>query len=351
MDQRSVHWALGNVGVAVFFSISGFLAYCVLWRDERRLGRLDYSYFLLRRILRIWPAYLAIIAAAWLWAWYRGVLPPQTGLGQLLTFTINLDMGSWRVWPIPELAPLWSIAVEEQFYLVAPLMYIALRSRYALVFCVGVILCSNAIRQIYIATDTHGPGNGGIYYMTYSYADTFLAGALVAHWYLARWRPSAITQWASLLIAIPLLIVVAKMWGLSLFPPYAAFAAMPYALLPVAGALIMVAVLPCNRTAVTNVLGNSVFSLVGKLSYSIYLVHVIAITMALRVVDHTPTLLYNAVAILLTLVLAAILYVVVERPFMGIKNRISPRRLAPWPAVCSIALVSIGLLRYALGFT
>src|SRR5436190_24167252 len=47
------NFALGNVGVAIFFSISGFLAYLVLSRDERKLGRIDYNYFLVRRVLRI----------------------------------------------------------------------------------------------------------------------------------------------------------------------------------------------------------------------------------------------------------------------------------------------------------
>lgn len=56
------NWALGNSGVAIFFSISGFLAYYVLWRDEHRFGRIDYNYFLFRRILRIWPAYFLVIA-------------------------------------------------------------------------------------------------------------------------------------------------------------------------------------------------------------------------------------------------------------------------------------------------
>lgn len=57
-------WALGNAGVALFFSISGFLAYFVLWKDDQRLGKINYNYFLLRRILRIWPAYIAVITLA-----------------------------------------------------------------------------------------------------------------------------------------------------------------------------------------------------------------------------------------------------------------------------------------------
>src|SRR3979411_1402898 len=49
--------SLGAISVSVFFSISGFLAYYVLWHDEKRLGRISYNYFMARRVLRIWPAY------------------------------------------------------------------------------------------------------------------------------------------------------------------------------------------------------------------------------------------------------------------------------------------------------
>src|SRR5262245_19581684 len=61
--------AVGNMGVAAFFSISGFLAYVVLDRDEKRLKKISYSYFIFRRVLRIWPAYFAVIAFGFLLAW------------------------------------------------------------------------------------------------------------------------------------------------------------------------------------------------------------------------------------------------------------------------------------------
>jgi peptidoglycan/LPS O-acetylase OafA/YrhL len=135
-------WAIGNLGVAVFFCISGFLAYYVLWRDEKRLGRISYSYFLQRRILRIWPAYFVVIAVALMYA--ISVSDPRADrLSGLLTFTLNMDMAAGRPWPISALTPLWSIAVEEQFYILAPLMYLVLRSRYALPFCAAVLLLSN----------------------------------------------------------------------------------------------------------------------------------------------------------------------------------------------------------------
>ena len=83
--------ALGNVGVVIFFAISGFLAYYVLYRDEKRIGRIDYNYFLLRRILRIWPAYLAVIGLVW------ATHPRMEGWLSLFTLTSNWEMAAFRL--------------------------------------------------------------------------------------------------------------------------------------------------------------------------------------------------------------------------------------------------------------
>jgi peptidoglycan/LPS O-acetylase OafA/YrhL len=270
-------WAIGNLGVAVFFSISGFLAYYVLWRDEKRLGQISYSYFLRRRILRIWPAYFVVILVAWLHA-IQVADPRADRLSGLLTFTLNIDMMAGRPWPITALTPLWSIAVEEQFYILAPLMYLALRSRYAAAFCGAVILLSNLARAVYIARYNGPPGNLGLYYAIYTYADTFVVGAALARLYLEGWRPSKTLQiWAAILV-VPVLIIVARSWGASLFPPYPAFAVIAYAAVPIAGALAVLTALGDNfPTAILSILP---LRIIGILSYSIYMVHLGALELA-----------------------------------------------------------------------
>jgi peptidoglycan/LPS O-acetylase OafA/YrhL len=70
--ERVENWALGNIGVATFFSLSGFLVYYVLANDEKKFGYVDYNFFLLRRVIRIWPAYFLTIATA---SWYFLELP------------------------------------------------------------------------------------------------------------------------------------------------------------------------------------------------------------------------------------------------------------------------------------
>jgi peptidoglycan/LPS O-acetylase OafA/YrhL len=163
------NWALGNSGVAIFFSISGFLAYYVLWRDEKKLGHIDYNYFLLRRILRIWPAYFLVIVAALFLA-----SPDQRAAANnwpLLTFTANWYQAAHLPSQLLTLGVLWSIAVEEQFYVIAPLMYLALRSRHWLSFAIAIALLANVVRVLYALNFS-----GSIYYLSTSYADIFVGG-------------------------------------------------------------------------------------------------------------------------------------------------------------------------------
>ena len=98
-----------------------------------------------------------------------------------LGFTVNWQMSLYHTWPLAPLAPLWSIAVEMQFYLLAPLLYRALRSSSRGVIIALIFVAANALRVCRVGLET-GSGNGGLYYATYAYADVFVAGALVAHW-------------------------------------------------------------------------------------------------------------------------------------------------------------------------
>lgn len=111
----------GDVGVNVFFCISGFLITTLLMREEADSGRVRWLRFLGRRALRLLPVYFAyVLAVVGLWSmrqqpWDFWQLAPS------LTFTVEIwSPGAWS-WP---LAHFWSLSVEQQFYLVWPLLFI-----------------------------------------------------------------------------------------------------------------------------------------------------------------------------------------------------------------------------------
>jgi peptidoglycan/LPS O-acetylase OafA/YrhL len=340
-------WAVGNIGVAVFFSISGFLAYYVLHRDEQRLGHVDYNYFLLRRVLRIWPACLTVIGLVWAYEISNGTFVAGSGNLSLLTFTSNLEMSAFHQWPTMSLAVLWSIAVEEQFYLLAPLMYLALRSRFALVFAAAVVVAANVIRFVYVAESDATDPAGGLYYATYAYADTFLSGAIIAHCYVRQIRPPVAT-WIVALASAILLVVIARLWGLSVFPPYPWFAAIPYLLLPIAGASVLVAAIWAPAAWWTKVLSFSAIRRIGTLSYGLYLLHVFILTLVMNRTQNP--ILVNFLFFPSTFVAAWCLYRGIEAPFLVVKDRLrSWRGVLPLPALVSGSTVAFGIILFLMG--
>src|SRR5450631_397059 len=113
-------------------------------------------------------------------------------------------------------------------------MFIVLKSRYRTSFCAAVFIACNVARIAYVLSHLDvGPGNGGLYYMSYSYADTFLAGAIVAQLYKKGIVVSRSIQATAFGAAAVLLVIVLRAWGPAVFPPYGAFAWLPYTLLPV----------------------------------------------------------------------------------------------------------------------
>ncbi len=123
----------GGYGVQLFFILSGYLITTLLLREEVRYGRIALRAFWIRRILRIWPLYYLIVLIGFF------VLPPLEPWFQLRDYLSMLKihllpfalfLGNWSmvlVSPIPSdsLSVLWSVCVEEQFYLIVPL-FIAL---------------------------------------------------------------------------------------------------------------------------------------------------------------------------------------------------------------------------------
>jgi peptidoglycan/LPS O-acetylase OafA/YrhL len=363
-------YALGNIGVAIFFAISGFLAYWVLHRDETKLGRIDYNYFLFRRVLRIWPGYLIVIAVILAITMWRDGIPPDCNIWSLFTFSSNLEMATWRPWPPSELAIYWTIAVEEQFYLLAPLMYLALRSRWPLYFCIAIVIASNAARIGYLANfmepdHSYGPspGNGGLYYMSYSYADTFLAGAIVAH---LKVKNHLTDRWhlPLLICAAFLWVWIAKYWAYSAFPPYRSYTALIYALLPLGGALLLVSIVQGIDSWWTATLISWPMCYIGRLSYSLYLVH---LSVIIWITNWWPAILTSPglhiatwsgpyiVTFFYSLIvfgifgIAMALHLGIERQFLKLKSRsVTTAALYPAPVVLTVSAVGAGIVLYWL---
>ena len=112
---------LGGIGVDLFFVISGFLITLLLLRERRRNGSISLRAFYVRRCWRILPAYLVFLGALFVLSVFGVVDLTERDWAGALTYTVNFRPGtSWVM------GHLWSLSVEEHFYLLWPVLLLLL---------------------------------------------------------------------------------------------------------------------------------------------------------------------------------------------------------------------------------
>ena len=180
----------GWTGVWLFYCISGFVITRRLVHGDRagsgESGRSRYMAFVYRRFFRIVPVYLLYLSLGSSLLLIAGQAEAVRNMPFLLTFTFNWQ-AIFQWWPAPDgpFGPLWTLSVEEQFYLVFPLLFLFLRRRTFLTVACVLILAGPAIRHL-MSLALHGidPDPGfiafGVYASSFTQFDAFLMGALVA---------------------------------------------------------------------------------------------------------------------------------------------------------------------------
>ncbi|MEU8243312.1 acyltransferase family protein [Actinoplanes missouriensis] len=334
----------GYVGVDVFFVISGFLITGLLLGEHRRSGTISLPRFYARRALRLLPVatvvVLATVAAAWFW------LPATRFKGITLDALFSTFYGiNWRLAaegidymnatadPSP-LQHLWSLAVEEQFYLVWPLLLLlTIRSRKVLAGALGALV----VLSLGLSIQQTGTAAPWAYFGSHTRAWELGIGALLAVFavHLGRipGRGATILSWAGLAaIGVAALTFTED----TPFPGYAA-------LLPVLGAAAVIA----GRNSL---LGVAPMRWVGKLSYGWYLWHwpVLMIWPAALVRDPSVTLnlLFAAGALLLALGT----YHLVENPLRA-QPKLRARAYRGLLAGLAFSLLTVGVAAVGGRFT
>src|ERR1700722_5960803 len=115
----------GAAGVDLFFVLSAFLITSLLLRERQETGKISLRLFYIRRILRIWPLYFLVVALGIVFAhtmanfWYYTQNLPWYYVAGYLLFVSNWV---YAVFGAPQsiCAPLWTVSIEEQFYLIWP---------------------------------------------------------------------------------------------------------------------------------------------------------------------------------------------------------------------------------------
>ena len=174
----------GGFGVQLFFILSGYLIATLLLREEARYGRISLRAFWIRRILRIWPLYYLVVAIGFglIPAIERQIMTPgYRDMLRIHLIPFLAFLGNWSmalVTPLPDwLSILWSVCVEEQFYLIVPLLIALVARRYRLPLVAALIAGSIAVRS-YCAHRYESQLM--IVFNTFAQFDTLLSGVLLA---------------------------------------------------------------------------------------------------------------------------------------------------------------------------
>ncbi|MBO9712296.1 acyltransferase [Sphingomonas sp.] len=329
----------GGFGVEIFFVISGFLITYLLLLEWNRAGSISIGGFYLRRALRILPAYCAFLVAVTGLCLFTAFGLTGWQVAALLTYTANFDPTMpWTVGHI------WSLSVEEQFYLLWPASFLLLLSRPSLSrpslsgsLSSPMLACLLPILFAPIARLLSYFHLGGPLFATYSFfahADLLAFGCLMAllcgyHGdrvaMLLERHPRALAAAAIAMMLVPHVLTRLATGGIFTVPFRGTFDGIGIS------TLLLLSLRHADRPAVRWLDWPAVRRF-GTWSYSIYLWQQLFLTPSAVYGFDAPPLPLRLPWNLAGAIGAAVLcHYLIERPFLGLKDRLGRRRHPPIP--------------------
>ncbi len=320
----------GSFGVTAFFFLSGFLITTLLRMEFDRTGRVSLRAFYLRRVLRIFPPmYIVLVVASvlTLGGLLEGSLQPGAVAAQAFHLSnYYIVLNGWWDGRAPGTWIYWSLAVEEHFYLVFPLLYLALRrwvhSRTrqlgALLGLCLVVLVWRLVLVLILGAD-----HDRTYVASDTRVDSILFGCVLAVYGNPVLDPTRIpARWWKLCL-FPLGVaglLVSFLVPSAVFGDTARYTLQGLALLPLFASAVRY-----HDWGVFRLLNLAWVRYVGVLSYSIYLMHPTVLFAVHQWTEWHP-LIQGALALGITLVLASLMYRYIERPCAKLRKRLSRAR-------------------------
>ena len=344
----------GYVGVDIFFVISGFLITSIIGRQLQQ-GNFSFLDFYARRSKRIFPALIIVLAAVFAYGWLF-LLPDEferlgkhiaAGAGFVSNFVFWGESGYFdKAAETKPLLHLWSLGIEEQFYLMwPPLLVWAWRRKWdGLNVSIAIVTVSFALNVILVSLWQLS----GTYYLPPARVWELLLGSGLAWAHLFRRdelnqlktrlcgavaralpvSPENLQATSGLLLIV---VAVAALDKTTLFPGW-------WALLPTLGALLLISAGP---TAWINrrLLSSGLFVFVGLISYPLYLWHWPVLSYAQIMTSAAPSAGVRLGAVATAILLAWLTYRIIEKPI----------RFQPHPVALGLAtaLTAVGVLGIA----
>lgn len=334
----------GFLGVDLFFVLSGYLISSLIIKEYKKTGSINLYNFYIRRARRLLPAvYFMITVGIVVMVMFNGVLLKKSHLDAIFGYIYSSNW--WYIFhkldyfdSFGSQSPfkhLWSLAIEEQFYMIFPLLFLLINrkkkdkdgfhklNRNFLYVILGVILVSliahiilfdiNNISRIYFGTDTR--------------AFSLLVGVVGAILYPIDKLNTKITPQENILYSVVSLLSIATLITIMIYTS-------EYNTWLYRGGFLLVAILGIiiiissgkQHTVMAKLLSFKPVVFIGKISYSLYLWHfpILVLTTPVSEIGN-PNIFYVILRVILTFVLAIISYAFVETPIrkLGFKHYIS----------------------------
>ena len=249
--------------------LSAYLITELLLREKELVGSLDVKSFYIRRILRIWPLYFFFLALAAALPW----LVPGQHVGWRAGLAFSALAGNWYIvfigFPSSVIFPLWSVSIEEQFYLTWPLIVRRVSQAGIAAFAVGLLAVATASR-FYLGA--HHRLESEVWCNTLVQLDPIAAGILIA--VLLRGavpQLSRLARTAMILAGVACLATAALYFGIKNDPLTTARIVLGYPTIALGGVLLLLAVLREGARPAKPLV------YLGRISYGLYVFHVLGL--------------------------------------------------------------------------
>ena len=320
----------GFLGVEVFFVISGFLITALLVEEYERNSRISLGKFYVRRALRLFPALFAVVAVAVIYASFA----PRNQLHETAKEAVSaifywdnwfhaLNIGNPTI-----LLHTWSLSIEEQFYVLWPIVLIGAlwltrtRTRRELWLLPFALVAAASITRAGVSL-AHPSSFMRLYFGTDTRADALLIGCTLA----LVWARGLPRRLESLLtwLAVPSVVVLALLMWFARVPGRSLYV---YGLLAcsLAAAVLIANVVTGRPAALVHVLERPALVFVGKISYGLYLWHYVVFWIVRDYTGGWSQASRVPLELALAVTVAVASYYVLELPIVRQKVRFTPQR-------------------------
>jgi peptidoglycan/LPS O-acetylase OafA/YrhL len=318
----------GAYGVDLFFALSGYLITELLLREQRLKGRANVKSFYVRRLLRIWPLYYLLIALSVLVVPW--ILPNESLPWRYLSLYALLG-ANWACvfWGFPQSVTglMWSIGIEEQFYLVWAAVINRISARRTVIVAISLFGIASCMRAWLILIKAPF---AALWCNTFTRVDPILGGIILA--LCLDGTSPKIDNWKRmglLVSGVVGLVAVGRFMPLQAQPPQLT-ELLGYPLVAACAVAVLLSVLSDGTSIVSRVLSVRPLVFGGKISYGLYMYHILAIQLVYTYGKGSLGMVWSrVVALMVTCLFAIISYKYFEHPFLLLKEKYSEVKSRP----------------------